>query len=183
MKNGCQSKLVAAPILVLALLACFGPAAAADTAGPEPCRMLTRAEVAAALPGAQIGKPERTREAYGIKACVWEWDGGSLALQLLPGKHGAANELRSMALGYTNPLARNSVRFESVPGVGEAAFAAVEPVDPARGVIADMAVLTAQRGTQVMALQSAALARGDRAAALKTLTLLARTAVARLSTP
>lgn len=173
-------RLATLSMFVAALVGFDAPAGAAETAGSDACRLLTRSEVAAVLPGAQPGKPERSREAYGIRACVWEWDGGSFALQLLPGKHGPASEIRGMSLGYTNPLARSSVRYETVPGVGESAVAAVEPVDGARGVIADMAVLTAQRGAQVIALQCAALARGDRAAALKALTVLARTAVARL---
>jgi hypothetical protein len=159
------------------------PAVAADAAVVDPCRLLTRSEVSAVLPGAQAGKPERTREAYGIRACVWEWDGGSFALQTLPGKHGAANEIRGLAQGYTNPLGRSSVRFETVPGVGDMALAVVEPVDAARGVIGDIALLTTQRGNQVIALQCAALARGERVAALKALTVLGRAAVARLSAP
>ena len=167
-------------LLVVAALAVTVPAAAAESAGGDLCRLLTRAEVAGVLLGAQPGKPERSREAYGIRACVWEWEGGSLALQMLPGKHGAASQLRGLAQGYVNPLARYSVRYETVPGVGEAAFAAVEPVDAARGVIGDMAMLTTQRGAQVIVLQCAALARGDRAAALKALTVLGRSAVARL---
>ena len=182
MKIPFLSKVVAALAVTLTLFVVVAPARATDAAGGDPCRLLTRAEVAGVLPGAQSGKPERSREAYGIRACVWEWEGGSFALQLLPGKHGAAGEMRGLALGYTNPLARNSVRYETVAGVGEAALAAVEPVDPARGVIADMAMLAAQRGAQVMVLQCAALARGDRMAALKALTVLGRMAVARLST-
>ena len=67
-----------------------------------------------------------------------------------------------------------------MPGVGDAAQAVVEPVDAARGVISDMAMLVTQRGGHVLALQCAALARGDRAAALKTLATLGRTAAARL---
>lgn len=180
MKIACLSKSVAALAALLTLLVVVVPAGAKDAAGADPCQLLTRSEVAAVMPGAQLGKPERSREAYGIRACVWEWEGGSFALQLLPGKHGAANEIRGMALGYTNPLARNSVRYETVPGIDEVALAAVEPVDAARGVIADMAMLTAQRGAQVILLQCAALARGDRAAALKALMVLGRAAVARL---
>ncbi len=183
MRIVCLSKFVAALAVTLTLCVVVVPAGAAVAAGVDPCQLLTRAEVAGVLPGAQPGKPERSREVYGVRACVWEWEGGSFALQLLPGKDGAASELRGMALGYTNPLARNSVRYETVPGIGEAALAAVEPVDAARGVIANMAMLTAQRGAQVVLLQCAALARGNRAAALKTLTVLGRAAIARLPTP
>lgn len=159
------------------------PAAAVDMPAGDPCRLLTRADVAGVMPGAQVGKPDRSREKYGIKACVWEWDSGSFALQMLASKQGAADELRGTTIGYTNLLARNSIRHEIVPGLGDAAFAAVEPVDAGRGVIADMAVLTAQHGTQVILLQSAALARGDRASALKALTVLGRISIMRMSAP
>jgi hypothetical protein len=162
------------------LLALAAPADAADSAADDPCRLLTQVEMAAVMPGAKAGQPERSREKYGISACVWEWNGGSFALQKLPGKHGAASEIRGLVSGYTDPLAHHSVRYEAMPGVGDAAQAVVEPVDAARGVIPDMAMLVTHRGGHVLALQCAALARGDRTAALKTLATLGRTAATRL---
>jgi hypothetical protein len=72
------------------------------------------------------------------------------------------------------------LRFEKVAGVGDGATAMVETADKARGVLGDMAMLVAQRGRQVVQLQSPDLARGDRAAALRSLGVLAKAAVGRL---
>lgn len=164
----------------IALLSCAVTAHAAD-----PCKLLTDAEVQSVFPGAQTGKPERTREKYGIQACQWTHPAGSFAVQMWdvkkPGDYD--NEIRGLALGITDPLnnaARKNLRFEKIAGIGDGATAFVETESKARGVLGDLAMLVTQRGNQLVELQSSDLARRDRAAALQALTRLAKSAVARL---
>jgi len=160
------------------------PAAAAAPAGDDPCRLLTDAEVRAVFPGAKAGVRETSREKYGIRACVWATPGSSFALQRWTAKPGTVDtEIRGLALGFIDPLnaaANTSVRYDTVPGLGDQAKALVEVQDEKRGILADAAILITQRGDQLIELQSQALARGDRAAALQALTTLGRAAAARL---
>lgn len=156
------------------------PALAAD----DPCRLLSDTDIRGVFPGSAPGKRETTREKYGIRACVWETESGSFALQRWQAKPGTAgDEIRGLAQGIIDPLkpaARMAVRYETVAGVGDEAVAIVETRDEARGILTDAAVLVALRGDRLIELHSSSLARGDRAAALKTLAALARTAVSRL---
>lgn len=170
-----------------------GPAASATTsAGPPvataratgPCALLTDAEVRAVFPGAKAGSPERSREQYGIHACVWDTPSGSFALQQWAAKGGTVdNEIRGLAAGFVspvNPNAAKAVRYETVPNLGEQAMVLVEKQDDTRGILTDAAVLVTLRGGQFLELQSQELARGDRAAAVQSLGTLGRSAVARL---
>jgi len=158
--------------------------AAVRPAGDDPCRLLTDAEVRRSFPGARAGQPETSREKYGIRACVWQTERGSFALQRWTAKAGTVdNEIRGLSLGFVDPLnpaARQAVRFEPLSGIGEQAMAVVETRDDARGILTDVAMLVTQRGDQLIELHSQDLARGDRAAALQTLSALARSAASRL---
>ena len=173
------SRLRALALSIAALASCVGAHAA------DPCKLLTDAEVQSVFPGARAGKPERTREKYGIRACEWAGPAGSFALQLWeakkPGSHD--DEIRGLALGIVDPLssaAKKSVRYEKIVGVGDGATALVETRSSTGGILGDMAMLVTQRGNQLAELQSSELARGDRAAALQSLTKLAKAAVGRL---
>ena len=150
----------------------------------DACRLLSDADVRAVFPGAGHGVRETTREKYGIRACVWETKGGRFALQRWTAKPSTVgDEIRGMALGVLDPLkpaARSSVRYETIAGIGDQAMAMVESQSDARGILADAAMLMTQRGDQLIELQSSELGRGDRGAALQSLTTLARAAVARL---
>jgi hypothetical protein len=153
-------------------------------AADHPCRLLADAEVRAAFPGAKAGVPETTREQYGIRACVWATQGGNFALQRWAAKPlSVDNEIRGLSIGFLDPVkatARTAVRYETVPGIGDQAMAVVETQDDKRGILTDAALLIAQRGDQLIELQSQELARGDRAAALQALATLGRSAAARL---
>lgn len=179
------------------LLACSpgGKTAASDQApaapsaqtavAAGPCRLLTDAEVRSVFPGAQAGKPERTREQYGIQACVWDTPSGSFALQRWTADPGesADKELRGLATGILDPLkstARTAVRFEVLAGIGEQATALVERKDDTRGVLSDAAILVAKKGNWFLELQSVDLARAERTVALQALGKLGRLATERL---
>lgn len=161
---------------------------AAETASKlpkaDPCKLLTDAEVRKVFTDAKPGQRERTREQYGITACLWDYPGGKFAVQLTNAKPGTVdNEIRGMSLGFVDPLkpaARKAVRYETIRGVGDQAMAIVEPADEKRGILTDSAYLITQRGDQQAMLTSTTLAKRDRAAALKTLEELGKTAVSRL---
>ena len=161
--------------------------ATADTtpmAADDPCRLLTTAEVRDVFPNAKVGVRERSREEYGIRACVWETPTGHFAVQQWTTKPGAVdNEIRGLSSGFLDPLnpaAPNNVRFETIAGIGEAAMAVIETRDESRGILSDVAMLVTQRGDRLLELQSPDLPRSERAVALKALTMLGRTAVNRL---
>ena len=150
----------------------------------DPCKLLTDAEVREVFPDAKPGQRERTREEYGIVACLWNHPGGRFAVQVTHEKPGTVdNEIRGMAMGSVDPLnpaAREAVRYETIKSVGDQAMAIVEPADKQRGILDDVAYLVTQRGDQQIVLMSNALASRDRAAAVKALEELGKTAVSRL---
>ncbi len=158
-------------------------AASAQVEADSPCRLLTDAQVRAVFPGAKSGVPERSREEYGIKACVWETDGGRFVVQTWTAKGSVDNEIRGLASGFVDPInsaAQNNVRYETVEGVGEQAMAVLETQDQKRGILADAALLIARRGNRILELQSQELPHRTRAVALQALTTLGREAVARM---
>ena len=160
------------------------PAHAAPRAADDPCRLLTDSEVRSMFADAKPGVRERSREEYGIRACVWDTATGQFALQLWNAKSSNVdNEIRGLASGFldpVNPAAQNNVRYESIAGVGEHAMAMVETQDEKRGILSNAALLVAQHGNQILELQSSDLPHSERATALKTLTTLGRTALDRL---
>lgn len=160
-----------------------GGAIAAPLAADDPCRLLTTSEVRGIFPEAEAGVRERSREKYGISACVWKTPTGVFALELWTLEPNSVDsEIRGLSSAFidpVNPAARDNVRFETITGVGEAAMAVVEVRDEQRGIIADVALLLSQRGTQVLEVESSDLPRGDRVAALQALTTLAKFADAR----
>ncbi len=185
---GCHSAATPADVASAAAAAPPGadapPARAVPRAADDPCRLLTDSEVHSMLAGAKPGVRERSREEYGIRACVWDTDTGQFALQLWSAKSSNVdNEIRGLASGFldpVNPAAQNNVRYESIAGVGDQAMAVVETQDEKRGILSDVALLVAQHGNQILELQSSDLPHSERATALKTLTTLGRTAIDRL---
>lgn len=196
---------LAAGIVAMAMAACDKPAAdiassttrtrpdpsatVADAGIPatdpdSPCRLLTDAEVRAVFPNAGPGERERTREQYGIAACVWSGDFGRFVAQTWEAKGNTAEqEARGLSNGFVDPLnpaAGNSVRYESVAGVGEQASAIVESQDTQRGILTDIAMLVARKDGQMLVLMSDDLTHRDRSEALAKLQSLARSAAARL---
>jgi hypothetical protein len=158
-------------------------ASAAATAG-DPCSLLTTGEVAAVIPGAKSPKRDKSREQYGISACIWDTPGGRLVVQTWKSEPNAVeNEARGLSAGFVDPLnagAKNNVRFEKIDGVGEQALAVVEVEDAKRGILNDVAMLVGQRGDQVLVLLSNDLARAERSSALTGLKKLGANAAKRL---
>ena len=174
------------PVAVVPGAASAMPATAAvvPPAGDDPCRLLTDAEVRGAFPGARPGTRETTREKYGIRACVWQTERGDFVLQRWTAKGGTVDdEIRGLSLGFVDPIrpaAGTAVRFETLSGIGDQAMAVVETRDDKRGILTDVAMLVTLRRDELIELHSQDLARGDRGAALQTLSALARSAAARL---
>lgn len=152
-------------------------------AADDPCRLLTTAEVRGVFPEAKAGVRERTREKYGISACVWDTPTGKFVLQLWTADaHTLDDEIGGLSAGFIDPAnsaARGNVRFETITGVGEVAIAVVEPRNEQKGILTDVAVLMSQRGTRILDVESTDLSHGDRAVALQALTGLAKLADAR----
>ena len=150
----------------------------------NPCALLTDAEVRKVYPKASGPKPERTREKYGILACIWEHPTGKLLVQLTRADPMTAQaEARGLILGFVDPLkkgAANVVRVETIRGVGDEAAAIIETQDGKRGILNDVAYLYAQRGDRQIMISATDLASGDRALGLKTLEALGRAAIGRL---
>lgn len=151
----------------------------------DPCTLLTHAEARQHFPKAKAAERERTREKYGITACLWDHPAGRLVIQLTLGaKPGSSNEeAQGLAIGFVDPLKRGAdreIRYERIDGVGAEAVAVVEKSDKARGILSDAAYLYTQRGDVQLLVAAVDLARGDRTAALKTLRELGKLAAGRL---
>jgi len=151
----------------------------------DPCTLLTDAEARRFFPKAKAGERERTREKYGITACLWDHPADRLGLQLTLGaKPGSSREeAEGISIGFIDPLkpgARPDIRYEKIDGVGSEAVAVVEKADEKRGILSDAAYLYTQRGDVQLMVMAVDLARGDRGAALKTLQEIGRAAAGRL---
>jgi hypothetical protein len=158
-------------------------ASAAASPG-DTCSLLTTAEVASVIPGAKSPERDKSREQYGISACIWDTPRGRLVVQTWKSQPSAVdNEARGLAEGFVDPLkpgAKNNVRFEKIDGVGEQALAVVEIEDAKRGILNDVAMLVGQRGDQIVVLLSNDLARSERSSALAGLKKLGAAAAKRL---
>ncbi|MEP7243257.1 MAG: hypothetical protein ABI885_06175 [Gammaproteobacteria bacterium] len=155
--------------------------------GPAPegtCNLLKTSEVRAVFPTAKPGEPERTREKYGISACVWKTDTGMFVAQTWKSVGASAiDEAQGLMLGNLDPLkpgAQNNVRYEPIQGVGEQAVAVIETQDPQRAILSDLTLLVAQRGDHILVLIAPDLTHGDRAKALASLKSLGASAAQRL---
>jgi hypothetical protein len=175
------------PAVYLLLLTLAGFWQTADSAAPSsarnPCALLKVVEVASVLPGAKGGVVNNTREKYGITACEWDTAANRFVLQFWKNVGSSAKEeaqgLMSGVLDPLQPAAKNSVRYETITGIGQSAIAVVEKGDAARGMLNDFALLVVQHGDQIVILMAPELARVDRAKALAGLKSLGQSAVAR----
>jgi hypothetical protein len=131
-------------------LTVLGPASTAQGQA-DPCALLTTAEVQQAFPGSKAGRVDRGLEKDGIFRCQWDSPDGRLFLVAGQDAEGdtAKDEAETWAMALVNPVradALRQVRFETLPGVGEAAVAVVERRDESRGILQDGAVLVVRRG-------------------------------------
>lgn len=151
----------------------------------DPCGILALADVQKAFPGAKAGERSRRLEEYGSTECAWKDAKGTIlvAVQESYSSGNAREDVEGMSSGFVDPLdrkARDNVRIERLAGVGDDAAAFVERADAARGILSDGAMLSIRRGEHTIWLMSAELSRRDRAAALKVLDELGRSAAKRL---
>jgi hypothetical protein len=162
--------------------------AAAEAALPtdptNPCTLLRDGEVAKVLEGVGPGTRERSREEYGIAACVWSGKPGRVLAQVWTATGSSAeDEIRGLAAGVVDPFnaaAANNLRLEKLVGVGDEAFAIIESHDAQRGILGEMSLLVARKGEHVLVIYADDLARRERPAALAALQSLGRSAADRL---
>lgn len=150
----------------------------------DPCSLLTTAEVRSVLPDANAGKREHRTDEYGIASCLWDTPKGRLALQVSAAEEGPPNEIVGLVvMGNLDPgnrKANEAIRYETLEGIGDQAVAVVESRNEERGILGDITAAGVRRGSHDMVLMSSPLGGGDRDAALKSLTELARAAAARM---
>lgn len=150
----------------------------------DPCALIKDAEVRKIYPKASSGMPERTREKYGILACMWDHPTGKFIVQLMKAEpKTAVVEARGIIVGFVDSLqadAEKAVRLETMRGVGDEAAAVVEQKDEKRSILGDAAYIVTQRGERQIWIMAPDLARGDRTKALKILEEWAKAAVGRL---
>jgi len=150
----------------------------------NPCQLLTDAEVRAVFPGAKAGRADHRREEYGIADCVWDYPGGSFALQLSAAPSQSFDEeVKGNTTGFLDPVkggAAGAIRYEKLTAVGDRATAVVEAADAKRGILTNIGMVIVQRGKREIVLGSPDLVKRDRAAALKALQDLGKAAAGRL---
>ena len=160
------------------------PGAAAAT-GPvdDPCALVTDSEVRAIFPDARSGKRDHRLDQYKIASCMWDAPTGTLIAQIFEAKGLVIDELRNRVSASVDPIkpgAGKDIRYEKVEGVGDDTMLAAEKADDAQGILADTAVIVTKHGTRLGVLFSNALVNGDRAATVKALQSLGRSAASRL---
>jgi hypothetical protein len=170
-------------ILLFALVLLAG-GATASAAPRNICPLLTPAEISAFWPGAKAGKPDFTREKYGITACDWDNDIGTFILQNWKSEGDSArDEIEALMIAVIDPMkssAMANIRFETLAGVGDQAVAVVEVRDEKKSILNEAAMLITKRGDQVLMLAATNAARGDRAKVIAGLKSLAQKSLARL---
>lgn len=167
-------------------LATEPPAAAASGASAQsgdPCSLVTDGEVRKSFAGAKSGERDHSLDQYGIASCKWEATASTLIVQIYGVKGTLENELRGRMLGSLDPLqpaARDKVRYDVIAALSDEAMVVVEKGDPPAGVLADVAVLGMRHEEKFAIIFNSTLVEGDRAATIKALETLARSAAPRL---
>jgi hypothetical protein len=169
----------------LALLASIRPGNAQT---PDPCTLLTTAEMQPVFPGSKPGRTNRKLEKEGIVSCEWSFDTGTVAL--VAGADSAEDtpedEAKTLMLAFLDPLrpdAERRVRIETLPGVGDKTVAILERQDKAKGITGNGVLLVVRRGKRqvsLMAMPPGNLMNRERADALKALAELGRAIATRL---
>lgn len=155
---------------------------------PDPCALLTPAEMQPAFPGTKPGRTDRKMEKAGIISCEWMYSAGRVVL--IAGADdpddSPTDEAKTMMAAFvdpTRPDAERRVRVETLPGVGDKTVAVLERQDQPKGITQDGVVLVVRRGNRqvvLMAVPPGDLARRERADALKVLSDLGKAIAKRL---
>jgi hypothetical protein len=169
----------------LAGLALLSWAPVVDAQAPDPCALLSAAEVQQAFPGSKPGRLDRALEKKDILRCEWVLPVGRLVL--ISGGDDASDtpvdEAKTMMMAFVDPLradAERHARIEKLPGVGDEAVAIVEREDKAKGITQNGALLVVKRGKRQIVVIANNLVRPDRAEALKVLSELGKAIAKRL---
>jgi hypothetical protein len=151
---------------------------------PDPCALLTTADVQGAFPGSKAGQLDRSQEKYGLVTCIWDHPTGRFSIIASSGSpEPVKDEARGWTLIFLDPLrpgAERNVRYEALSGVGDEAVAVVEREDKSKGFMQNGAFLVVRRGKQQVSALSTDLARRERAEALKVLEGLGKSIAKRL---
>lgn len=175
---------LAAPILTSAEPA--SPAGQAAGGATDVCTLLHDDEVRRVFSDARTGERNRRVEKDGAIGCQWRNGKGLVVLHLVlyeGGPHSVEREARgfgTVATDSSKAGAREAIRYESLPSIGDQAVAVVEAGDHTKGVLGNTAFLVAQRGPRLILINAAELAEWDRATALKVLEGLGRAVMNRL---
>jgi hypothetical protein len=156
---------------------------------PDPCALLTPAEMQQAFPGTKPGRTDRKLEKDGIVRCEWTYDTGRVVL--IAGSDSPddspVDEAKTMMAAFvdpTRPSAERQARIETLAGVGDKTVAVLERQDQAKGFTRDGLVLVVRRGNRqvvLMAVPPGDLLRRERADALRVLSDLGKAIAKRLS--
>ena len=155
---------------------------------PDPCGLLTIAEMQPACPGTKPGRVDRKLEKDGIVRCEWVHSTGRVVL--VAGNDSdddsPVDEAKTFMAAFVDPLrpdAERHVRIETLPGVGDKAVAILERQDQAKGITQNGVILVVRRGKRqvvLLAVPPGDLSRRERADALKVLADLGRAMAKRL---
>jgi hypothetical protein len=169
----------------LAVLTLLTWAPVAHAQAPDPCALLSAADVQQAFPGSKPGRLDRALEKRGILRCEWLLPIGRMVL--ISGADDESDtpidEAKTMMMAFVDPLradAERNVRIEKLPGVGDEAVAVVEREDKAKGITQNGALLVVRRGQRQIVVIANTLVRPDRAEALEVLSGLGKAIAKRL---
>jgi len=155
---------------------------------PDPCALLTPAEMQPVFPGTKPGRIDRALEKNDILRCEWIYNSGRVVL--IAGADGdedlPVDDAKTFMMSFVDPRrpdAEHRVRFETLPGVGDKAVAVLERGDAGKGITQDGVVLVVRRGKRQVALLAVPpgnLTRLERADALRLLSDLGKVIAKRL---
>jgi hypothetical protein len=173
---------------LLTALAVVASTCVGNAQTPDPCALLTVAELQPAFPGSKPGRTIRTLAKDGILSCEWVHNTGRVVL--VAGADSSddtpIDEAKTLMNAFVDPLrpdAERHVRFETLAGVGDKSVAVLEREDKAKGITQNGLVLVVRRGQRQVALMAVPpgdLTRRERADALKVLADLGRAIARRL---
>jgi hypothetical protein len=173
---------------LLAGLAVLASSHLGNAQTPDPCALLTPAEMQQAFPGTKPGRTVRTLEKEGILSCEWTYSTGRVVLVAGADSpdDSPVDEAKTLMAAFVDPLrpdAERHVRMETLPGVGDKTVAILERQDQAKGITQNGVLLVVRRGNRqvsLLAVPPGDLGRRERADALKVLSELGKAIAKRL---
>jgi hypothetical protein len=183
MKSVCRPAVLIALTSGYWLSGCSAETAAASGPTDDPCALVSTGEVRKLFPGAAAGVRDHILDKYGIAGCTWDSPSNTVAAQIFQAKGSAEDEARGRMMGSVDPFkagAGAKIQYVKLAGLGDEATAVVEPADAGQGLLSDTAVIAIRHGTRMAVLSARLLIDGNRAATIKALEDLGRSAASRL---